>query len=167
MKNIKKKKNKKENKLTTKEKKQIQEEKKKYKNKNSVIIEALKIVQEKRNWISDKIIIAISKEIEVSYNDIEEIATFYSQIFRKPVGKHIIKFCDSVVCYVNGYKDIQKKIEYHLKIKPGNTTEDNLFTLLPTCCLGNCNFSPTIMIDKDIYGPVNTNSVIQILDKYL
>ncbi|AXN02381.1 NADH-ubiquinone oxidoreductase chain E [Candidatus Purcelliella pentastirinorum] len=167
MKNIKKINKKKEIKLTAKEKKKIKKEKKNYKNKNSVIIEALKIVQEERNWISDEIIIAISKEIGVSYNDIEEIATFYSQIFRKPVGKHIIKFCDSVVCYINGYKNIQKKIEYHLKIKPGNTTKDNLFTLLPICCLGNCNFSPTIMIDKDIYGPVSTNSIIQILDKYL
>lgn len=164
---MKNKQNKKKNILTIEEKNKISKEKSNYENTHSIIIETLKIVQNKRRWISDDTIIAISKELNIPDHEIEEVATFYSNIYRRPVGKHIIKFCDSMVCYINGYKTIQKKIESHLNIKPGETTKNKLFTLLPTCCLGNCNYSPTIMIDQKIYGPVNTNLIIQILDKYL
>ncbi|BAP58316.1 NADH-quinone oxidoreductase subunit NuoE [Candidatus Tachikawaea gelatinosa] len=144
----------------------IETEKKKYAHARAVVIEALKIVQKKRGWISDQAIFAISKILKISISDIEGIATFYSQIFRQPVGKHIIRYCDSVVCYINGYESIVKEITKILKIQPGETTEDGIFTLLPVCCLGNCDKSPTLMINNKTYNCVKSNQIQFLLEKY-
>lgn len=153
-------------KLTTNEIQAIQNEKKNYENAHAVSIEALKIVQKNRGWISDNAIYEISKILEIPVSDLESVATFYSQIFRKPVGKYIIRFCDSFVCYITGYKKVQKEIEKILKIKPGQTTLDEKFTLLPTCCLGNCDKSPIIMINKDTHIFLRPSIIGDLLEKY-
>lgn len=152
--------------LTKNEIHEIQNEQKCYKNNKAVCIEALKIVQKYRGWISDNIIYEIANLLKISYSEIEEVATFYNQIFRKPVGKNIIRYCDSFVCYINGYKDIKKKIENTLNIQAGQTTKDKKFTLLPTCCLGFCNKSPAIMINNDTYGPLKNDIIFDLLGKY-
>ncbi|MGL5310225.1 MAG: NAD(P)H-dependent oxidoreductase subunit E, partial [Plesiomonas shigelloides] len=81
-------------------------------------------------------------------------------------GRHVIRYCDSVVCYITGYQAIQKKLETRLGIKPGQTTSDQRFTLLPVCCLGNCDKSPTLMIDDDTHSHVSPESVDLLLEKY-
>ncbi|WWP02208.1 MAG: NADH-quinone oxidoreductase subunit NuoE [Candidatus Dasytiphilus stammeri] len=152
--------------LTVKEKNAIEKEKKKYELARAASIEALKIVQDSHGWVPDDAIYAIAKILQIPSTEVEEVATFYSQIFRQPVGRHIIQYCDSSVCYINGYKKIQETIENKLKIKPGQTTYDKKFTLLPICCLGNCDKSPTLMIDKKTYGNVTPKNIIKILEQY-
>ncbi|MFP1527258.1 NADH-quinone oxidoreductase subunit NuoE [Escherichia coli] len=99
-------------------------------------IEALKIVQKQRGWCR----MARSTRSPMCWglpaSDVEGVATFYSQIFRQPVGRHVIRYCDSVVCHINGYQGIQAALEKKLNIKPGQTTFDGRFTLLPTCLPG-------------------------------
>ncbi|MGP1930579.1 MAG: NADH-quinone oxidoreductase subunit NuoE [Arsenophonus sp. ET-YP4-MAG3] len=152
--------------LTKKEREKINQEKQHYENPRSASIEALKIVQKKRGWVEDGAIYAISDLLGIPASDVEGIATFYSQIYRQPVGRHIIRYCDSVVCYITGYQDVEVEIIKLLNIKPGKTTEDGCFTLLPTCCLGNCHKSPTIMIDDDTHNYVNVSNIQQLLEKY-
>ncbi|MBK4764901.1 MAG: NADH-quinone oxidoreductase subunit NuoE [Pantoea sp. Brub] len=144
----------------------IKYEKKYYENTRALSIEALKIVQNNRGWISNDAIIAISKILQIPASDLEGIATFYSQIFRQPVGRYIIRYCDSVVCYINGYEDIKLFIENHLNIKPGQTTHDNKFTLLPVCCLGNCDKGPVIMINDKTYTNLKQEFIATILEQY-
>ncbi|CAL4320155.1 NADH-quinone oxidoreductase subunit E [Buchnera aphidicola (Protaphis terricola)] len=152
--------------LSSSEINEIEYQKKYYENYRAISIEALKIVQKKRGWVSDQAIIEISKILNISPSDIESVATFYSQIYRQPVGRNIIRFCDSVVCYLTGYKKIQKFLEQHLLIKIGNTTLDKRFTLLPVCCLGNCDKSPTIMINDNLYSKVTPESILNLLESY-
>lgn len=152
--------------LTKNEIYEIEKEKKGYENSRAVLIEALKIVQKYRGWISDNVIYALSKILQISQSEIEEVATFYNQIFRQPVGKNIIRYCDSFVCYIAGYKKIKKEIENILNIKPGETTKDKKFTLLPTCCLGKCDKSPSIMINNDTYFSLNSSMIFNLLEKY-
>ncbi|PPI88223.1 NADH-quinone oxidoreductase subunit NuoE [Candidatus Pantoea edessiphila] len=144
----------------------IEKEKNFYENSRSVCIEALKIVQKKRGWVSDNEIKAIAEILSIPSSEVEGVATFYSQIFRKPVGRNIIRYCDSVVCYINGYKNIQLKLEHNLNIKPGQTTIDNRFTLLPVCCLGNCDKGPVIMINEDTYIKLKIEDIGTLLGKY-
>ncbi|WWO99612.1 MAG: NADH-quinone oxidoreductase subunit NuoE [Candidatus Dasytiphilus stammeri] len=152
--------------LSLREKSEIEEEKKHYENPRSASVEALKIVQKYRGWVPDGAIEAIAKILGMSSAEIEGLATFYSYIFRYPVGRHIIRYCDSYVCYMNGHEKIKQVIEKNLKIKIGETTCDKRFTLLPTSCLGNCDKSPALMIDDKTYGPVHYNSIIAILEQY-
>lgn len=146
--------------------KEIENIKFKYKDNYSISIESLKIIQKYRHWISDKSLKAISKYLNIHINYLEEISTFYSKIFRRPVGRHIINYCDSFVCYIKNYESIKVILEEKLKIKTGNTTKDNRFTLLTTCCLGNCDKSPVIMINEDTYTNVIPRYIDNILNKY-
>ncbi|QJC31798.1 NADH-quinone oxidoreductase subunit NuoE [Enterobacteriaceae endosymbiont of Donacia tomentosa] len=134
---------------------------------NAAIIEILIFFQKKYGWISDPIVNIIADILKIHPSEVDSIATFYSQIFRSPVGKYIIKYCDSVVCYITKYEKILNNIKKRLKINPGQTTSNRLFTLLPICCLGLCEKSPVIMINKKIYTSLTSNSINTILDSYI
>lgn len=152
--------------LSRKEREAIEYEKHYYEDARAVSIEALKIVQKNHGWVPDGAIAAIAQVLGISSSDVEEVATFYSQIFRQPVGRHIIRYCDSVVCYITGYKRIQDALEQLLNIKSGQTTPDSRFTLLPTCCLGNCDKGPTMMVDEDTYQHLTPEGISPLLEQY-
>lgn len=153
-------------KLTNEEIYEIENQKKYYENFRSISIEALKIVQKKRGWICDQAIYAIAEILKINPSDVEGVATFYSQIFRQPVGRNIIRYCDSVVCFLTGYQEIKITLENLLQVKNGETTKDNKFTLLPVCCLGNCDKGPTMMINEDTYSCLTPASIPYILELY-
>ncbi|AEH39695.1 NADH dehydrogenase I chain E [Buchnera aphidicola (Cinara tujafilina)] len=132
----------------------------------AVSIEALKIVQKNRKWICTDAILSIATILGISAEEVEGVATFYCHIFRQPVGRNIIKYCDSVVCFINGYLDIEKKLMQLLKIKIGETTQDGRFTLLPTCCLGACDKSPVLLINEDIHHNLTGDCISHLLEKY-
>jgi len=134
--------------------------------KKAAVIEALKIVQQHRGWISDESVDAIADYLEMSPAEVDSVATFYNLIFRKPVGRHVILLCDSISCYVMGYKKLQDALQQKLKIKFGETTSDQRFTLLPNCCLGCCDHAPALMIDEDLYQDATVEMLDEILKKY-
>ena len=98
--------------------------------------------------------------------EVDSVATFSKLIFRKPVGRHVILLCDSISCYVMGYKKLQEALQQKLKIKFGETTTDKRFTLLPNCCLGCCDHAPALMIDEDLHQDVTVVRLDDILKKY-
>jgi len=134
--------------------------------KKAAVIEALKIVQQHRSWISDESVEAIAEYLEMSPAEVDSVATFYNLIFRRPVGRHVILLCDSISCYVMGYKKLQEALQQKLNIKFGGTTGDQCFTLLPNCCLGCCDRAPALMIDEDLYQDVTVEMIDGILSKY-
>jgi NADH-quinone oxidoreductase subunit E len=97
--------------------------------------------------------------------EMEELATFYTFIFREPVGKYVIHVCDSVICWMDGYESIRDYLSQKLGIKMGETTSDGLFTLLPVCCIGYCDRSPAILINRKVYGPVTREKLDNILEE--
>ena len=134
--------------------------------KRAAVIEALKIVQQERGWVSNESIEAVANHLELSPAEVDSVATFYNLIFRKPVGRHVIRYCDSVVCHITGYQGIQSALEQQLNIKPGQTTADGRFTLLPTCCLGNCDKGPTMMVDEDTHVHLTPEGIPGLLEQY-
>jgi NADH-quinone oxidoreductase subunit E len=129
-------------------------------------IEALKIVQENRRWISDESLKAVAQYMEMSPEELDSVATFYNLIFRKPVGRHVILVCDSISCWVMGYENILVHLTRQLGIELGQTTSDGRFTLLPNCCLGTCDCAPALMIDNDLYRNLTTDQLEEILKQY-
>jgi NADH-quinone oxidoreductase subunit E len=134
--------------------------------KKAAVIEALKIVQQHRGWVSDESVEAIAGYLEMSPAEVDSVATFYNLIFRKPVGRHVILLCDSISCYVMGYKELYGALSKKLSIKFGETTTDKRFTLLPNCCLGCCDHAPAFMVDEDLYQDVKKEQLEEILNKY-
>lgn len=134
--------------------------------KKAAVIEALKIVQDQRGWISDESVQAIADYLEMSPAEVDSVATFYNLIFRKPVGRHVILLCDSISCYVMGYKKLNEALQQQLNVKFGETTGDQRFTLLPNACLGCCDRAPALMVDEDLYQDVTEEQLKEILGRY-
>lgn len=145
---------------------EIEHAKSHYPDARAASIDALKTVQKEQGWVPDGAIYAIADILGIPASDVEGVATFYSQIFRVPVGRHVIRVCDSMVCYINGYEPVLSEIKNQLGIELGQTTADNRFTLIPVCCLGNCDKGSTIMIDDDTHGGLEPASVAALLEKY-
>jgi NADH-quinone oxidoreductase subunit E len=134
--------------------------------KASASVEALNIVQRHRGWVSDEAVKGVAAMLDMTPDELDAVATFYSFIFRKPVGRHVILICDSISCWVMGYHPLLDRLETRLGITFGGTTEDKRFTLLPISCLGACDRAPAFMVDDDLYGPVSPEMMDEILRKY-
>jgi NADH-quinone oxidoreductase subunit E len=134
--------------------------------KKAACIEALKIVQEHRRWISDESLKEIAAHLDMSAEELDSVATFYNMIYRKPVGRHIVLLCDSISCWVMGYENIRDAVMQRLEINYGETTRDSRFTLLPNPCLGTCDHAPALMIDHDLYRDVTIDQLDDILNRY-
>src|SRR5512135_3333062 len=134
--------------------------------KASASVEALNIVQRNRGWVSDDAVKDAAALLEMTADELDAVATFYSFIFRKPVGRHVILVCDSISCFVMGYNPLLDILKAGLGIAFGETTADKRYTLLPISCLGACDRAPSMMVDEDLYGPVTPEMMDEILAKY-
>lgn len=152
--------------LTEEEKQEILEEVKLYPYPKVACLDALKIVQNHRGWVPDESIHDIGEFLDMPADEVDGIATFYSRIYRHPVGRHVIIVCDSVSCMVMGYKAIYDHLSQKLDIRFGETTSDNRFTLLPNSCLGDCDHAPAMMIDNDLYNMLTVEILDKLLDNY-
>jgi NADH-quinone oxidoreductase subunit E len=152
--------------LTEEEKKEILEEVKQYPFPAVACIDALKIVQHHRRWISDESVENIAQILGISNEEVDSVATFYSRIYRKPVGRNVILICDSVSCMIMGYRSIYDYISGKLGISFGETSSDDRFTLLPVSCLGDCDNAPAMMINNDHYNRLTFEKIDELLKNY-
>lgn len=137
-----------------------------YEQPQAACIEALKIVQKRHGWVPDGAIVAIADTLGIGAGAVEGVSTFYSLIFRQPVGRHVILLCDSSSCFLTGYEQLSDALSERLGIGFGQTTEDGRFTLLPVCCLGACDRGPALMIDDDTFGPIAPEDLGELLEAY-
>jgi NADH-quinone oxidoreductase subunit E len=152
--------------LTEEEKKEITAELAHSPTKASASIEALNIVQRYHGWVSDEAVKDVAAILDMTVHELDAVATFYSFIFRRPVGKHVILVCDSISCWVMGYNPLLDLMKTRLGIGFGETTTDKRFTLLPISCLGACDRAPAMMVDDELYGPVTPEKLEEMLGKY-
>ena len=153
--------------LTQEEQAEILAEVKRYPYKRAACPEALKIVQRYRGWISDQTLCEVAEFLDMTSAELDSIATAYSFIFRREIGRHVILICDSVVCWVLGYEQLLEHLQRRLGIGLGETTADKKFTLLPVCCIGACDEAPAMMIDGKLYGNLTVEKIDAILDQQL
>lgn len=137
-----------------------------YETSEAAAVEAMRIVQDSRRWISDEALADIADYLGVSTSYLDSLATFYSLIFRHPVGRHVILVCDSVCCWMDGSEEILRYLGDRLGIGLGETTADGRFTLLPIVCLGACDKAPAMLIDWRLHGKVTVEDLPSILALY-
>lgn len=152
--------------LSAEERQEIEAELGHYPNKQAVCIDALKIVQRHRGWVSDESIGEIAEFLKMSPTDLDGVATFYNLVFRKPVGRHVILLCDSVSCWIVGYERIRTHLMARLGIQLGETTPDGRFTLLPIVCIGACEQAPAMLVDNELHGNLDPEKIDKILEGY-
>jgi NADH-quinone oxidoreductase subunit E len=126
-------------------------------------VETMKIIQSHRGYVSDEALQDLADILRMSPEELDGVATFCSLIFRKPVGRHVLKVCDSVSCWIMGGESVMQYLEKKLNIKAGETTSDGRITLLSICCLGDCDHAPAMLVDDKQVG----NLTPDLLDKIL
>ncbi len=122
-------------------------------------------IQELQGWMSDEAMVDAAGLLGMSPLELEELATFYDYIYRSPVGKYVIKVCDSTVCWLEGHQRVLDYISSRLGITPGETSADGLFTLLPVCCIGYCDRAPAMVINKRVFGSLTPEKIDRVLDQ--
>ena len=128
-------------------------------------VDVMLSLQQHYGYLSDEALEEGARLLGMSPLELEELATFYDFIYRKPVGRFVIHVCDGVVCWMNGYGSVMDYLSKKLGIKPGETTEDGLFTILPTACIGYCDLSPAMLVNGRPYGPLTPEKIDNILNR--
>ena len=144
----------------------IEQEMRHYDDPRAASIVALKIVQKRHGWVPDAALPAIGHLLGIAAADLEGVATFYNLIFRRPVGRYVIKVCDSVACFLTGFGEVRDEVCKQLGVGLGETTADGRFTLLPICCLGACDRGPVLMINDDTHFGVSPQGIAGLLEQY-
>ena len=139
---------------------------KKYKNEPSPLMIVLSEVQKEYGYIPLEVQEIISEELNVPVSDIYGVVTFYSFFSLTPKGKYVIGVCLGTACYVKGGQNVIDKFADILKIKPGETTEDGLFTLDALRCIGACGIAPAISINGKVYPKVQLADCVKIVNEY-
>ncbi|MFC4250153.1 NADH-quinone oxidoreductase subunit NuoE [Sinimarinibacterium flocculans] len=155
--------------LSAEELREIDTELGHYEQASAATIEALKIVQRHRGWVSDEAVADIAAKLGSSPADVDAVATFYNLIYRRPVGRHVIHVCDSVSCWIMGQPRLTELLKQRLGVDVGQTTGDGRFTLLPICCLGTCDRAPALMIGSDTHRDLESVDAARldaILERY-
>ena len=108
----------------------------------------------------------IAEKLGVTLSEVYGVATFYSQFKLKPAGKYTISVCLGTACYVKGSQKVLDRLSEELNIPVGDTTDDGLFTLQATRCLGACGLAPVMTVNDEVYGGLTPDDIPGILEKY-
>jgi NADH-quinone oxidoreductase subunit E len=131
------------------------------------LLDVLMECQEKseKSYLSPEVVFQISKEMNIPESQVVGVASFYSLLSTCERGKYIIQVCNDVPCYISGSMNIVKELENKLGIKMCETTDDGLFTLEFTSCIGCCEMAPAMQIDDKVYGNLTADKIKEILDE--
>jgi len=130
-----------------------------------LLVDVMLALQDHYGYLNDEAVEEVAVLLGVSPLEVEEVATFYTFTYREPVGKFVMHVCDSVICWMDGYESLKDYLCKKLEIDVGETTADGLFTLLPVCCIGYCDQSPAMLINRKVYGHLTPQKIDEILEK--
>ncbi len=126
-------------------------------------VDALLLVQARTSWIDDARLEAVAELLGLSPAWLDGLASFYPLIHRRPVGKKVIRYCDSVSCWLAGAEEVAAALCRRLGVRVGETSADGAFTLLPHPCLGACHQAPAALVNERLI----TGLTLQNLDLLL
>lgn len=152
--------------LSQEERTEIEKELKEVPFKRAASIEALKVIQRHRGWVDDQALKDTAEFLDMTPSELDSVATFYSLIFRRPVGSHVILLCNTITCWMLGHEDILGRLTERLGVGLGQTSSDGAFTLLPVPCLGSCDQAPVMMVDGKLYGGLTKEKVDEALREH-
>ena len=138
----------------------------KYRQEKSVLIPVLQEITRAYGYLPKDILVYVSVELDIPLSQIYNVATFYAAFSLEPRGKYTVSVCLGTACHVKGGGRILERLERDLKISPGETTKDKLFSLEAVRCLGCCSIAPVIRIGSATYGRLKQDDIPRILESY-
>ncbi|MFO7611963.1 MAG: NAD(P)H-dependent oxidoreductase subunit E [Clostridia bacterium] len=118
------------------------------------------------NYLTQEDIREFARETGLPESRVHSVASFYSLLSTKPRGNYIIQVCHDVPCYVNNSLNVVRELEQKLKIKMGQTTDDGLFSLEYSSCLGCCDKAPAMQIGDNLYGNLTAEKISSVLAEH-
>ena len=146
--------------------KQISEICERYKDENTPLMMILSDIQKEYGYIPLEVQELVSEKTGISVAEIYGVVTFYSFFSLKPKGKNVVGCCLGTACYVKGGQQVIDKFSEILGIKPGETSEDGLFTLDALRCIGACGIAPAVQINGTVYPKMSVDKVAPLIEQY-
>lgn len=131
------------------------------------LIQMLNEVQEHYGYVPIEVQKELSKFLSIPMAEIYGVVTFYSRFSLKPKGKYNISVCLGTACYVKGSQKIMDRLLERLKIQPGETTKDGMFSIEETRCVGACGLAPVFTVNGEVYGKATVQKLDQVLDELM
>lgn len=126
-------------------------------------VDVMYALQHHYGYLCDEAMHYASTLLGMTTLELESLATFYDYLYRRPVGRYVIHVCDSVVCWMFHQDSIFDYLCRTLGVPPGGTTEDGLFTVMPSACVGNCHNAPTMLINGRFYDRLTPERVDAVI----
>ena len=126
----------------------------------------LEETQNKSGYLSPELLTKLAKNLGLTISDVYGVATFYSFLSTKTLGRNVIRVCQSLPCYLKNSQPIINCVEREIGIKPGETTPDGRFSFQLTNCIGACDKAPAMMINHDVYGDLTPGKIAKVLAGY-
>lgn len=127
------------------------------------LIPILQDIQTKYNYLSEDSMRIVAEKLSVPLSDVFGVASFYQAFSFTPKGRHIITVCLGTACHVRGGAGIVDALSRELDIKPGETTNDMMFTLEIVNCLGCCAIGPIVLVDEEYRGNMTANKAVTLV----
>lgn len=135
-----------------------------YPRRRSALLPALELAQEEIGYLAPDAIRAVAEIFELTPNEVYEVASFYTMLFKQPVGRYVIQVCTNISCLLCNSEEIVAHLVKRLGIKPGETTPDHKFTLMEVECLASCGTAPVVQINEDYHENLTLQKIDEILD---
>jgi NADH-quinone oxidoreductase subunit E len=130
------------------------------------LLVALKNAQTRTGYISQEFMAELAESLGVPVNDVYGVASFYSFLSPRPLGRNVIRICKSLPCYLKNGQTIIDAVAKELGIRPGETTPDGRFSFELTNCIGLCDRAPAMLINNDAHVDLTPAKIKQILQSY-
>jgi NADH-quinone oxidoreductase subunit E len=150
--------------LSTKSRSQIQKLRDELPDSRSALLEAYTLAQSDfGGWLPEAALKEVAELMNLSPTYVASVASFYTMLNLKPVGRHLIQVCTNISCSLLGAEHIVQHLSQKLGIRPGETTSDGKFTLLEVECLGSCGTAPMMQVDDQVHENLSPGKVDEIL----
>jgi NADH-quinone oxidoreductase subunit E len=130
------------------------------------LLNMIKAEQTQNGYVSEEAMNHISQDLELPLGHVYGVTTFYSFLSTKPMGRHMIRICKSIPCFLQNGETVAVSIQKNLGIAPGETTADGRFTFELTNCIGACDQAPAMLVDDVVYGNLTPERIKTILQSY-
>jgi len=139
----------------------------KYREQKGPLIPILQRAQGIYGYLPPEVLQLIAERLGVALGRVYGVASFYSQFYLEPRGKHVLKMCDGTACHVKGTTRLMTAIEEEYGIRPGETTEDAELTLEVVYCLGSCALAPVAVLDGQVMGRMGPETLLQQVSNHI
>ncbi len=131
----------------------------------SALIPTLHAVQREYGWLPNEAMKDVADILGIPPASVQNVATFYTMFFTKPVGKHVIWLCRTLSCALRGAEHVEHYLSEKLRIHPGETTTDGKITLFEAECLASCGTAPVMLVDDELYENLTRIKIDELIEK--